>query len=65
MLDMRSSVIQLLPSAPTEAVRNTINIRFIIYIGTDWVRLNLFSKNRMHRVLELEVEQTNNDSAMF
>jgi len=34
MLDMRSSVMQL-PSTPIEAVRNTINIRFSIYIGTD------------------------------
>jgi len=64
MLDTQSSVIQL-PSAPIEAVRNTINIRFSIYIGTDRVRLNFFSKNRMHRVLELELEQTNNDCAMF
>ena len=31
-------------------------IRFSIYIGTDWVRLNFFSKNRMHRILELELE---------
>ena len=64
MLDSRSSVIQL-PSAPIEAVRNTINIRFSIYIGTDRVRLNFFSKNRMHRVLELQLEQTYNDCAMF
>jgi len=34
MLDTRSSVIQL-SSVPTEAVSNTINIRFSIYIGTD------------------------------
>ena len=63
MLDTRNSVIQL-SSAPIEAVSNTINIRFSIYIGTDWVRLT-FSKNRMHRVLELELEQTYNDCAMF
>jgi len=64
MLDTRSSVIQL-SSVPTEAVSNTINIRFSIYIGTDWVRLNFISKNRMHRVLELELEQTYKDCAMF
>jgi len=27
--------------------------------------MKLFSKNRMHGVLELELEQTNNDCAMF
>ena len=64
MLDTQSSVIQL-SSAPIEVVRNTINICFSIYIGTDWVRLTFFSKNRMHRVLELEVEQTYNGCAMF
>jgi len=58
------SVVIQLPSAPIEAVR-MINIHLSIYIGTDWVRLNFFSKTRMHRVLELELEQTNNDSAMF
>ena len=60
MLDMRSSVIQLrpLPLKP-------INIRFSNYIGTDSVRLSFFSKNRTHIVLELELEQTNNDCAMF
>jgi len=41
-----------------------------VYIGTDrvvGVRLNFFSKNRMLKVLELELEleQTNNDCAMF
>ena len=33
-----------------------------------WNRLstiNFFSKNRLHRILELELEQTNNDCAMF
>ena len=43
-----------LPSAPIEAGR-IINIRFSIYSGTDRVRLNLFSKNRINRVLELEL----------
>jgi len=52
-------VIQL-PSAPIEAGRK-INTRFSIYIGTDQVRLNFFSKNRINRVVELELEQTNND----
>ena len=51
-----------LPSAPIEAVR-TINIRFNIYIGIS--KIQLFSKNRMHRVLELELEQTNNNGAIF
>jgi len=27
--------------------------------------MKLFSKNRINRVLELELEQTNNDSTMF
>ena len=54
-----------LPSAPIEAVRK-INIRFSIYIRTDRLStIKLFSKNRMHRVLELELEQTNNDCTMF
>jgi len=52
-------VIQL-PSAPIEAGR-IINVRFSIYSGTDRVRLKLFSKNRINRVLELELEHTNND----
>jgi len=43
MLDTRSSVIEL-SSAPIEAVSNMINIRFNIYIGTDWVRLTFFLK---------------------
>jgi len=64
MLDTQSSVIQL-SSAPIETISNTINIRLSIYIGTDWVRLTVFSKNTMHRVLELELEQTYNDCAMF
>ena len=42
-----------LPSAPAEAGR-IINIRFGIYSGTDRVRFNFFSKNRINRVLELE-----------
>jgi len=53
-------VIQL-PSASTEAGR----IRFSIYIGTDRVRLNFFSKNRINSVLELELERTNYDCRMF
>jgi len=52
-------VIQL-PSAPIEA-GHIINIRFSIYIATDRVRLSFFLKNRINRVLELELEQTNND----
>jgi len=53
-------VIQL-PSAPIEAGR-IINIRFSIYSGTDRVRLNFFSKNRINRVLELELEHTDNST---
>ena len=49
---------------PVEAGR-IINIRFSIYIGTDRVRLNFLSKNRINKVLELELEQTNNDCTMF
>ena len=49
-----------LPSAPIEAGR-IINIRYNIYSGTDRVRLNFFSKNRINRVLELELEHTDND----
>jgi len=56
-------VIQL-PSVPIEAGR-IVNIRFSIYSGTDQARLNFFSKNRINRVLELELEQTNNDCTMF
>jgi len=48
-------VIQL-PSAPIEAVR-IINIRFSIYMGTDRVRLNFFSKNRINRVVELNLNK--------
>jgi len=61
-----SSVIQL-PSTPIEAVRvrSPVNIRFSIYVGTDMSTIKRFSKNRMHRVLELELEETNNDCAMF
>ena len=44
-----------LPSAPIEAGR-IINIRHNISSGTDRVRLNFFSKNRINRVLELELE---------
>jgi len=58
-----SSVIQL-PSAPIEAGR-IINTHFSIYSGTDRVRLNYFSKNRINRVLELELEHTDNDCRMF
>ena len=58
-----NSVIQL-PSAPIEAGR-IINIRHNIYSGTDRVRLNFFSKNRINRVLELEHEHTDNDCRMF
>jgi len=47
-------VIQL-PSASTEAGR-IINIRHSIYSETDRVQLNFFSKNRINRVLELELE---------
>jgi len=36
-------------------IQNRHCIRFSIYIGTDWVRLNFFSKNRMHKILELEL----------
>ena len=43
-----------LPSAPIEAGR-IINIHFSIYSGTDRVRLHFFSKNRINRVLELEL----------
>ena len=53
-----------IPSAPIEAGR-IINIRFSIYSGTDRVRLNLFSKNRINRVLELELEHIDNDCRMF
>jgi len=55
-----------LPSAPIEAGR-IINIRFSIYSGTDRVpsTIKLFSKNRINRVLELELEHTNNDCRMF
>jgi len=42
------------PSAPIEA-GHIINIRFSIYTGTDQVRLNFFSKNRINRLLELEL----------
>jgi len=56
-------VIQL-PSAPIEAGR-MINIRFSIYAGTDRVRLHCFSKNRINRVPELELEHTSNDCRMF
>jgi len=56
-------VIQLL-STPIEAGR-IINIRYSIYSGTDRVRLNFFSKNRINRVLELELEHTDNDCRMF
>jgi len=55
-------VIQL-PSTTIEAGR-IINIRFSIYSGTDRVRLNFFSKNRINRVLELELEHANNDCRM-
>jgi len=55
-------VIQL-PSTPIEAGR-IITIRFSIYSGTDRVRLNFFSKNRINRVLELELEHANNDCRM-
>jgi len=54
-------IIQL-PSAPIEAGR-IINIRF--NTGTDRVRLNFFSKNRINRVLELELEHTNKGCRMF
>jgi len=53
-----------LPSAPIEAGRIT-NIRVSVYSGTDRVRLNYFSNNRINRVLELELEHTNNDCRMF
>jgi len=71
-----SSVIQL-PSAAIEPVRSLINTVFqshrymaMLYLlqYLYWNRLStikLFSKNRMHRVLELELEQTNNNCAMF
>ena len=58
-----NSVIQL-PSAPIEASR-IINISYSIYSGTDRVRLNFFSQNRINRVLELELEHTDNDCRMF
>ena len=52
--------------APIEAGRIiNIRIRHIIYSGTDRVRLNFFSKNRINRVLELELEHTDNDCRMF
>jgi len=53
-----------MPSAPIEAGR-ILNIRFSIYSGTDQVRLNFFSKNRINRVHKLELEHTNNDCRMF
>jgi len=56
-------VIQL-PLTPTEAGR-IINIGYSIYGGTDRVRLNFFSKNRINRVLELELEHTDNDCKIF
>jgi len=56
-------VIQL-PPTPIEA-GGIINIRFSTYSGTDRVRLNFFSKNRINRVLELELEHTSNDYRMF
>ena len=47
-------MIQLL-SDPTEAVR----------IITDGVRLSVFLKIELHRVLELELEHISNDSKIF
>ena len=59
-----SSLIEL-PSAPTEAVCSPHKKYLLQYLY--WNRLSTIklSKNRMHRVLELELEQTNNDCAMF
>ena len=59
-----TEVVIQLPSAHIEAVRTmvrAINIRFSFYIGTHWVRLNFLLKIE----LELELEQTSNDYAMF
>jgi len=56
-------VIQL-PCTPIEAGR-IINIRHSIYSETDRVRLNFFSKNRINRVFELELEYIDNDCRMF
>jgi len=63
-----SSVIQL-PSAPIDAIRDPINTVFasvFILEQTDYDE-TFFSKNRMHGVLELELEleETNNNCAMF
>ena len=54
-----------LPSGSLEDVR-MINIRFCIYRVTDLsIRLKVALKTELHRVLELELEQTNNDSTIF
>ena len=58
------SVRKFSDSAPIEAGR-IINIHFSIYSGTDRVRLDFFSKNRINRVLELELEHIDNDCRMF
>jgi len=60
MLDTWSSLIQL-PSATIEAEKYSLQYLYWNRLST----INLFSKNRMHRVLELELEQTYIDYAMF
>ena len=54
-----NSVTQL-PSTPVEAVCIR-NIHFCIYSVTEWVQLNIVLKIEVHRVFELELEQTSND----
>ena len=56
----RNSVTQL-PFAAVQAVR-IISIHFCIYSVTEWVQLNIVLKIEVHRVFELELEQTSNDS---
>jgi len=60
MLDTRNSLIQL-PSTPIEADKYSLQYLYWNRLST----INLFSKTRMHRVLELELEQIYNDCAMF
>jgi len=60
-----SSVIQL-PSAPIEAVwsphdKNSLQCLYWNSLS----RLNFIFKQRVHRVLELELEETKADCAMF
>jgi len=55
------------PGSPGQRAikRSLLLLMFCIYSITDRVRLNVVLKIEVHRVVEPELEQTNNESTMF